>query len=463
MGRPAAICRCYAASRCGISSLLAVLLLAVPSAATEIDPVKLALLVDSMASRGSSYDATELHALQTDGLAAVLDHLLPETASVKRAPEALPEESVRTLLEELDADDFGTRERATERLIVKARGNRVAIEQATQNDSVEVRLRAERVLASWESRPASRLSSYLSGFWAYLEQISDSPRLQLLAERTLKAFEPGMPEGDRLHLIRLCIAGVAHGRDESSCDLLRPLVGHPDVRIATLVTETVGAYKTEPRFVPALLVDALKNERAPVVEAAMRFVVGCDHSMRRQQIQAALRHLLDTGPEPLKFQACLPLLRDFQDAEAWAYVVEQAGSTDNSRVRTALNWIGDTKPSSQPPSTALAARLDPLLAQDAARRRAAVLALAKFSGQGTVARLVRQLSDPDETVAREVDACLCGQPDRELVKRLLQEAAATRQDSALQARAKRLLAKLAAVELPAGELPGDKLPVLVGN
>ena len=77
----------------------------------------------------------------------------------------------------------------------------------------------------------------------------------------MKAFEPGMPEGDRLHLLRLCIAGVAHGRDDASCDILLPLVRHQDVRIATLAAETVGAYKTEPRFVPRLLVDALASER----------------------------------------------------------------------------------------------------------------------------------------------------------------------------------------------------------
>src|SRR5206468_1205775 len=137
-----------------------------------------------------------------------------------------------------------------------------------------VRLRAERVIASWEPHYAERLNAYLSGFWAYLEGISDSARLQLLAQRTLQAFDQGMPAGDRLHLLRLCIAGVAHGRDDASCELLRPLIRHQDVQIATLVTETTGAYKADARFVPQLLVDALANDRAPVVEAALRFVVG---------------------------------------------------------------------------------------------------------------------------------------------------------------------------------------------
>ena len=61
------------------------------------------------------------------------------------------------------------REAATEELIAEARGRRPLIEEASQSDSLEVRLRAERVLASWESRPTERLSAYLSGFWTYVE------------------------------------------------------------------------------------------------------------------------------------------------------------------------------------------------------------------------------------------------------------------------------------------------------
>src|SRR5262245_45690291 len=50
------------------------------SDAAELDPVKFALLVDGMASKGSGYDAVELHGLGVDGLTAVLDYLLPDTA-----------------------------------------------------------------------------------------------------------------------------------------------------------------------------------------------------------------------------------------------------------------------------------------------------------------------------------------------------------------------------------------------
>jgi hypothetical protein len=415
----------------------------VTATAAEIDPIKIALLVDGMASRGSGYDASELHALGADGLAAVLDHLLPDTAPpMQPRKTGPPEEVIRQLIGRLDADDFGAREQATLELIATARGQRKLIEEAAGSDSLEVRLRAERVLSSWESRPAERLSAYLSGFWTYVEGLGDPPRLELLAHRTVKAFEPGMPEGDRLHLLRLCIAGVAHGRDDASCDLLRPLVQHQDVRIAALVTETVGAYKTEPRFVPRLLVDALVSERPSVAEAALRFVLGSQDERRRDEIRAGLRVVIEKREESLKFQACLPLVRDYQDADAWAYVLEQAESKDAGRVRTVLNWIGDTKNCGRPPDARLLQRFDVFLAAKRAdQRRAAVQALGTFAGEDVIRRLIALLADADQGVAQQADSCLLAQPDRKLVQQLVEEAAAKHANAVVQTRARSLLVK----------------------
>src|SRR5437868_5798981 len=76
----------------------------------EVDPIKIALLVDGMASRGSGYDSKELHALGADGLTGVLDYLLPETAPPRPPPQGPPEEEIRRLILRLDADDFRARE-----------------------------------------------------------------------------------------------------------------------------------------------------------------------------------------------------------------------------------------------------------------------------------------------------------------------------------------------------------------
>src|SRR4051812_46506954 len=97
--------------------------------AAEIDPIKIVLLVDGMAARGSGYDAAELHALGADGLSGVLDYLLPDTAPPRQLPEGPPEEQIRALIGRLDADDFRVREAATEELIAQVKSRRNLIEE----------------------------------------------------------------------------------------------------------------------------------------------------------------------------------------------------------------------------------------------------------------------------------------------------------------------------------------------
>src|SRR3954449_12117890 len=111
-----------------VTSLL--VLFSPAAAADEINPIKIALLVDGMANRGSSYEAAELHALGADGLAAVIDHLLPDTAPPpKPILSGPPEDEIRGLIARLDADEFPEREGATHELIEKARGRRDLIHE----------------------------------------------------------------------------------------------------------------------------------------------------------------------------------------------------------------------------------------------------------------------------------------------------------------------------------------------
>lgn len=399
----------------------------VPPAAKCIEPIKIALLVDGMASKGSGFDGAELHGLGVEGLAAVLDHLLPDTAPpAAPPPPGPPAEDILKLIAELDHDDFLVRERATADLTQRGRGRRELIEQAAASDLAETALRAQRILATWESRPQARLSAYLSGFWAYVEKIEDSSRLELLARRTLKAFEQGMPQGDRLHLLRLCLAGVAHGRHAGSCDLLRPLIQNPDARIAILTTETIGSYKTDPRFFPTLLVDGLRSKQISVVETALRFASGCQDEQRQAGLRQSLRQIFATGNEPLKFQSCLPLLRDFHDPAAWLYVLEQTQSQDANRARTAYNWVGDTSARGLSASAALVEQLTPLLrSQHADLRRVTAQALGAYSHEKIAASLAPLLADHDDGVARQAGLSLLAQADQRLVRRLLEELAAT--------------------------------------
>src|SRR5438046_1732576 len=214
----------------------------VPAAATGSTPLSIAL--EEMAAKGEAFDAQKLHVLGTDGLAGALDFFFPYTP-----PAGPSEEETRRLIALLNDDDFQTRERATDELIRQAAPRRALIEEAAKSDQIETRTRAQRVLNALAGQSEARLLSYLSGLRVYLQGIQDSARLELLARRSIKVFESGLPEGkDKLRVAQICIAAVARGRDEGSCDLFRPLLKHSDERVALFVTSTFGQYSAERTF-----------------------------------------------------------------------------------------------------------------------------------------------------------------------------------------------------------------------
>jgi hypothetical protein len=214
-----------------------------------------------------------------------------------------------------------------------------------------------------------------------------------------------------------------------------------------LVVETAGAYKTESKFVPQLLVDAITDERPSVAEAALRFVLGAQDANRRSGVLTALQQVFNSRDESLKFQACLPLIRDYHDSDAWLYVVQQTARKDANRARTAFNWIGDTKNCGQEAEPRFLERLTTSLpAAPVEQRRAGAQVMGTFVGRDVVLRLIAMLGDGDATVSQQANACLLAQPDKQLVAQLLESALTKSDDKLVHSRVKDLMSNLRRTE-----------------
>ena len=310
-----------------------------------------------MELQGSAYDPKGLHELSIAGLTGVLDHFFPETAAVRKEEAKPPEDEVKRLIEQLGNDDFKIRESATDQLVARARPCRELLVKAALSDDAEVRLRAQRILAAWEPKAGDLGDRTLGGLWTYLERIRDGERLDLLARRVVAEFQRGWPEGRKLHHLRLCVAGLAKGANEPSCEHLRKLVASQDSRIARFITETIGSYKSDGQFFPPLLLDALASERDDVASVAIRWIGKCQSSSRTSEIHKALRTIFERRDEALKFQACLPLIQEFDDADAWLYLIDETRSKAPLRSAAALSSLADAKHSGREASTELLDKL----------------------------------------------------------------------------------------------------------
>ena len=382
----------------------------------------------AMEFHGSAYNPKPLDELGVAGLVGVLDHFFPETAAAK--VEVKPDEAeIKRLIAELASDDFRTREAATGQLIARARPSRELLVRAAGSDDAEVRLRAERILAAWEPKIGDLGDRSLGGLWNYVEKIRDGERLDVLARRVVAELGRGWPEGRKLHHLRLCIAGLAKGGNETSCEHLRPLVASKNLRIATFVTETVGSYKSDEEFFPPLLLDALASERDEVTQVAVRWTANCSRSSRARDVQRALRAIFDTRGEALKFQVCLPLIQEYDDADAWVHLIGETQSKAPLRAAAALSSLADAKYSGREASRELLDKLEqPLASPTLSLRWGATKALGTHGGAGAIERLIPLLADGEQSVRDEAARCLAKQADKALVRERL-EATASKSDS----------------------------------
>ncbi len=378
----------------------------------------------AMELQGSAYEAKGLHKLGVAGLAGVLDHFFPDTVAVKKEEARPPEDEVKRLIELLGSDDFKTRESATDHLIARARPCRELLVKAAGSDDAEVRLRAQRILAAWEPKSGEIGDRGLGGLWNYVEKIRDGERLDMLARRVVAELERGWPEGKKLHHLRLCVASLAKGANEASCEHLRPLVASKDIRIAKFVTETMGSYKADEQFFPLILIDALASERDEVAAVAIRWTGNSRSSSRAGDVRRALRTIFERRDEALKFQVCLPLIQEFDDADAWLHLISETQSKAPLRSAAALSSLADAKHSGREASDELIDKLaGPLASPTLSLRWGATKALGTHSGTAVIERLVPLLADSEHSVQDEAKRCLLKQSDRALVRTTIAAAA----------------------------------------
>ena len=392
-----------------------------------------------MASQGDSYDPEPLNALGVDGLAAVLNRIFPETAP---RPEGVPEGEIKRLIAQLGSEEYLLRSAATEHLVARAWSHRKLIDEATRHSDAEIRLRARLVLDAWEDLPADNWQPHVPGLSTYVLRIKDRARLEVLAKRTAAVLGKGFPAPDELNLVRVCLQGIAQGGDEASGEALRPLMQHEDAMVAFLVGHSISAHKPEGEAFCELLVDALASDSDEVVETVIKRARRGELA-GSQRLRGALRKVFDHRKDSLKFQAAFPLMHEFRDAEAEAYLLAQTKSQDTGRAYEALTMLASDAKAGRPATRAILDHLTPhLQSTNTEFRRAAARSLATYAGEDVVSALIPLLGDKAPDMIEQAKRGLQQQPDQDMVRRLLAEFAEEDAQPAARAGARELLAKM---------------------
>ena len=391
----------------------------------QSDAEMLSILAD-MTSQKHRFRPERLHALGVNGLSALLDELLPDTAQRKQA--APSEETVDRLIQQLGSRRFRSRREAAEQLYRMGPGIRDELLKATRHADAEIAWQASQILRKWQQRSKADKGRYVQAFTIYASGIDDDRRLEEITRRTIAGMGRGLPEDSRGRILTQCIKTIAAAGKDKYTDRLEPLLEHEEVRVAVMVARAVARTADNENF-PALLLQALRDDRPEVVGAVIGYMRNCTKHPRREEIKALLVDVFNAKKEALKFQATLALAGSFDHEPARDYLFQQVQEGDRERRYRALSFLGNVRHRGTPADEKLLTVVKPLLKSDDKNvRRMAARALGVYSGEVVVTSLLPLLADPYTTIPKETKQGLLRQSDRAMVRRLVLDAAENHED-----------------------------------
>jgi hypothetical protein len=401
-------------------------------------------ILAEMSGREHRFNPMQLHGLGIDGLEALLDVLLPETAGPKSLQ--VPQAAVAQLIERLGSDNSQARESAMKELLRIGPAAKPWVDAAVGSGDAEVAWRARCVIQGWELHNREDKSMYLPAFAAYASGIHDDRRLRELSKRTIMALQTFDLEGGRYAILEVCISVlVATGKDEY-VDPLKPLLKHSDLRVAVLVAGTVGEAAASMRtnqFFPDLLLEALRSDRDEIVGVAIEHVANCKDAARNERVEKLLTDIFQGDNEHLKFQSCSPLLRTFHNAAARDFLLEQAQGTDLNRRSMALASLCNNHQTPEPADEKTFEILSKLLkSADSQTRFMAAGAMATFAGENVVKTLIDMLGDSNGMIPSDLSGRLLEQPDKAMLQRMLLDASKNHVSDKVRKRATAMLQEL---------------------
>jgi HEAT repeat protein len=437
--------------------------LLVPGRAGGAPPERIGPILAEMAERGTQFRGDKLHAMGLDGLSAVLDWFLPDTAGPKTV-EA-PDARVAGLVAQLGDESSRVREAATQKLYRLGIAAQAALVEAARSSDAEISWRAVRIIRAWETERNQDVNRYVTGLNVYLSGITDAPRLHEVSRRCKLVLDAGLPATvGRQQVVRMCIQTLTRAGKDEYTDGLRPLLKQGNPQVAVFVVQAVAAGVTAGAPCPAILVDALESREQQVVSLALNFAAAGSDARRADEVKDRLHAILKGNDENLKLQACRPLIGQFGDAEALNYVrtLLNGPKEDLGRKHQALSMLSDPRAAGKPIDPKVLEMLVSLIKSNETNLRLpAVNVLANHAGEDVVRTLIPLLGDPLSSVSRAASRGLQMQPDRKMARGLLAAAAKDGQNEKIKQQAATLVKQFDAV--PTAPAAGARSSRLIGR
>jgi len=260
-------------------------------------------ILQDMKAQGRAFNPSELIASGEEGLAEILDFLMPESAGHR----ALNNEEIESLIEDLGHEQFFRRKNAIAKLSSSGEEISERMEMLSASMDPEVAKNATEVLKGILNPPGKtkimrnvrHTEEYGQAYGSYLEKLEDRACWSLIAVRTTQALFLGRDStGSTDDLMWQSFTIMASKAQDDAMTMFRPLIHLRNVSLCRWVFTHL--YVRSPKgFTPSIL----------------REIVGSDHIYSEAHLLRRLQHLREKGadipyePDPKEVLGALDALR----------------------------------------------------------------------------------------------------------------------------------------------------------
>ncbi len=261
------------------------LLLQMPTAHGASDAKQIEQILNAMETQSENFDPDELIKLGQEGLAVILDVLMPESSGYFR----ITEQEVALLVKDLGHMHYAKRQSAIKRLIAAGGYVRKQVAVAATSSDLETALNAKAVLHGILNKPvmsdreanSRQTHTYGKAYGRYLATLQDEACWQLIAMRTTQALIADRDSTDGTDdFMWQSFTTLAKRGNDATLSLFRPVIQIKNASRSLWVFQHLRVYSKD-GFMPTVLKE----------------IVQTDHVYNETHLRRRLEHIRQHGPD----------------------------------------------------------------------------------------------------------------------------------------------------------------------
>ena len=240
----------------------------------------------------------------------------------------------------------------------------------------------------------------------YIGSLSYDSHQSKYHQLSLDAFRKGIIHPKyKYSVIQQIIKQETLNRNDEYLNDYLSIIDNIDIIDALSIIEFIGS-NAAGDYYPQLFLDLLSHKNEEIVNSIISRSSYCWDSNLCQKVKIKLQKIFNGKSEPLKFNSAFTLMHDYNDGDAYSYLidkVENYNSISPDTLSRAISWLGDSCHSGKIMSPRLESALSNHLQSDDPRiKRATLNTYLTYNGKNVIDAIIPFVGFELDFIAKQV-------------------------------------------------------------